>query len=630
MSYHSFERDKTTEGGSAFPRTLSVVDRAPEARYTIGAMRVCPACAHQVEAQLCPSDGTPTVPASRYRAGTEPLAGTVIGGRYRMLSLLGAGGMGTVWFAEHVTLRQPIAIKVMNPEVAADPVQRTRFEREALALSRMQHPNIVRIHDFGIEPDVGLYLAMEYLEGRDLASEIRKKGALPVSFVVHVARQVCRGLMAAHGRGVVHRDLKPGNIFLYESEGIRDIAKVLDFGIAKKVERLPDEESLTDTGLIVGSPHYMAPEQASGGPLGPAVDLYALGVILHESLCGRRPFTAEQAVHVIVKHLKEPPPPVGRADAPDRLVELVYALLAKMPHERPESAEAVLGILDELAREQPRVGGWSDVDTPLAGRAGEGAVARTRPSGGGAAAEPPEPGRGRLLTTRSMGSDTPSEEVPETEDLPEDIAPDTGRGTLQTGAIPRLTPSPWLLVAVLGITLVGGGLLAGVLLADRSPPETVEEAPAPSVSPATPAAMEPASQPAPQEVAPPPGAEAAAAAEVETEPEAEPAKARLTVRTTPPGATIALRPAGSKGPFEVMGKAPATLPLLPGAYVLRATYPGRRTLTERVELSEDMERALVLQRRSARPSRSSLPSPSAAPTPPPREPEPAIDPRMPE
>ncbi len=328
-------------------------------------MRACPRCDYRGSDYGCPSDGTPTLPEAALRPGPKGVVGTVVGERYRLLSVLGSGGMGTVWFAEHVRLRTAVAVKLLRQDESSDPTQLARFEREARSVSQLQHPNVIRVFDYGVHDALGAYIAMEYLEGEDLACLLRRHGALAVPDVLFLAAEVASALALAHARGLVHRDLKPGNIFLADPGTPPRVVKVLDFGIAKAFEMRPETPSLTRTGHVVGSPHYMSPEQASDQPLSPATDLYSLGVVLHECLTGVRPFQATAPVKVLVKHLQEPPPPITGEHIPEDLKALVSALLSKSPLDRPPSAEDVRERIAAIEETRRRAGDREEAGLPL-------------------------------------------------------------------------------------------------------------------------------------------------------------------------------------------------------------------------------------------------------------------------
>jgi serine/threonine-protein kinase len=240
-------------------------------------------------------------------AAADPLVGTLID-RYRIKDVLGTGGMGTVYRVVHERMQKIMALKMLNPSLSADPVVRQRFRREARAASLLESHNTVAVFDFGETPSGALYLVMEYLRGRTLAAELTRVGRLAPARAVHVLAQVLRSLEEAHAQGIVHRDIKPDNIFLVEGDE-PDYVKVLDFGIAKGErlgESLPPVSTRSD--LVVGTPEYMAPEQARGHELDGRADLWAVGVVLYECLVGRIPFSAPTPVDVLVALMERPVP----------------------------------------------------------------------------------------------------------------------------------------------------------------------------------------------------------------------------------------------------------------------------------------------------------------------------------
>lgn len=276
--------------------------------------------------------------------------GRILAGRYALERVIGRGGMGFVFEAKHLAVGRQVAVKILRPDMARNAEAVTRFHREARAAASIGHPRIVEVFDFG-HTDDGAYLVMELLQGDDLAALIRAKGPLPVARAVALTRQIADGLRAAHARGIVHRDLKNGNVFVTQREG-RDAIKILDFGVSKAFA-LDDDGPSTHQGTLVGTPHTMAPEQGlDGRSVDHRADLYALGCMLFEMLTGELPFTGQTAVEVLYKHVHEAPrrPSSLRTDAviPHALDDLVMRLLAKDRERRPRDAQAVLDVLDAL------------------------------------------------------------------------------------------------------------------------------------------------------------------------------------------------------------------------------------------------------------------------------------------
>ena len=279
--------------------------------------------------------------------------GRVIAGRYAIERVIGRGGMGYVFEAKHVAVGRRVAVKILRPEAARSAEAVTRFHREARAAASIGHKRIVEVLDFG-HGDDGAYLVMELLEGADLASIVREKGALPVARAVGIARQVADGLRAAHAQGIVHRDLKSGNVFVSQRDG-RDSVKILDFGVSKVIalDEVEGEGPSTHQGALLGTPHTMAPEQGTDGrSVDHRADLYALGCILFEMLTGTLPFTGSTPVEVLYKHVHEAPrrPSSLRPDGtiPRALDDLVVKLLAKDREKRPPDAQALIDALDRI------------------------------------------------------------------------------------------------------------------------------------------------------------------------------------------------------------------------------------------------------------------------------------------
>ncbi len=272
--------------------------------------------------------------------------GMVVGERYRIESELGRGGMGTVYLAEHVTVGRKVAVKVLTREWSGHQTVARRFREEARAASAVGHPNIVEVFDAGTLPDGRLYLVMEHLQGRTLYDELCATGPLPIDRAVTVVREIARGIMAAHAVGIIHRDLKPDNVMLVP-RGAETAIKLLDFGIAASADRGADDR-LTQPGHTLGTPEYMAPEQAKGRDPTQSVDIYALGAMLFEMLVGEPPFVGENYVEVLTRKMTEPAPRLEtlRADLPPALVALCQACLEIDPARRPVSVAALLAALD--------------------------------------------------------------------------------------------------------------------------------------------------------------------------------------------------------------------------------------------------------------------------------------------
>jgi len=305
--------------------------------------KVCLTCKKEYndDRASCPDDGGTLMPVL-----TDPLIGTVIADKYELLSVLGVGGMSTIYKAKHKYIGRIAAVKLLHPYLVSDASMFQRFQYEAKAASNLNHPNVVAVHDFGITADGKAYLVMDYLAGEDLATLLDKETFLPEEQAREVFRQACAGLDHAHSKGVIHRDLKPSNLFLCP-EGDGDvIVKLVDFGIAK-ISEVPGEQSqsLTRTGEVFGSPLYMSPEQCSGKPLDNRSDLYSLGCLMYETLTGRRPLVGNTAIDTMHKHLKEKPLSFKEV-APDVVISqkmeyAVFRCLAKSPTDRFENVAAL-------------------------------------------------------------------------------------------------------------------------------------------------------------------------------------------------------------------------------------------------------------------------------------------------
>lgn len=285
------------------------------------------------------------------------LIGTTIAGRYRIEARVGSGAMGAVYRAEQAGLGRRVALKIVNRDRQVDNDTLARFRREATALSALHHPNTVRVFDFGSTTNGLLFLAMELLEGEPLTDRLLREGPLPLPVALSVTQQVLRSIGEAHARGLVHRDLKPDNIFLARVPGEHQpIVKVLDFGIAKAVagDRKIDQFETLD-GTVFGTPRYMSPEQAGGRALDPRSDLYSVGIMLYELIAGHPPFVDSDAVVVMARHIRDKPELLSRAaplrKIPPSLDAVVSRALAKSPDERFQTAEEFERALDECARE---------------------------------------------------------------------------------------------------------------------------------------------------------------------------------------------------------------------------------------------------------------------------------------
>ena len=300
--------------------------------------------------------------------GTESRVGQTLGDRYRLVAVLGAGSMGDVYLAEHVLLGRKLAVKVLKQNLGQHEELIQRFQQEAVAASSIGHENIVSVTDFGRTADGALYFVMELIEGQSLRELLTQGGNLPLPRALGILLQLCRALAAAHGRGIVHRDLKLDNVMVVQREDGSDLVKVLDFGISKVSGRnSPDERRITQAGVLLGTPDYMAPEQIRGEPADQRADVYSFGVLAYEVVTGWVPFEAPNITGVMMKHLTEAPvpPTVRRPDLglPPAFDALVLKALEKDPANRFQDMGALrdaLGLCFEAA-------GLGPVMTPAAG-----------------------------------------------------------------------------------------------------------------------------------------------------------------------------------------------------------------------------------------------------------------------
>ncbi|MEO1272664.1 MAG: serine/threonine-protein kinase, partial [Myxococcota bacterium] len=268
--------------------------------------RFCPHCeaSYPADVKRCPADGTPTLIVSK--DVWSRFKGRVLDDRWELGELIGQGGMGAVFRGTQIKLQRPVAVKILRKEIAGDRESIGRFFREAKILSKLQHPNIVTMLDFGQDEDTGsLYMVMELLQGRSLASWLATGEAISLRQILVMMEQLAFALSEAHEQEIVHRDLKPENLFLTRDA---NHLVVLDFGIAKVTD--DSVTRLTRTGYIQGTPAYMSPEQAQGRQVGPPTDLYALGVLLYELLSGYEPFRATNVMQVLLQHISDPPKPL--------------------------------------------------------------------------------------------------------------------------------------------------------------------------------------------------------------------------------------------------------------------------------------------------------------------------------
>ncbi len=314
-------------------------------------MKICPVCSREYpdDIRFCQHDGT----TLRGVTPASSLVGQVIADRYHVMKKLGEGGMGQVYLAEHVKMGRKSAIKVMNPSLMHDPEAIARFNREAGNASKITHPNVCAVYDFGETPDGLIYLAMEFVEGEPLTDALERDGALPLPRATAIFKQTADALQAAHDLGIVHRDLKPDNIMLARGRDGSDVVKVVDFGIAKAVGGDEAGQKVTKTGLVVGTPEFMSPEQLSGDRLDGRSDLYSLALVYFRMLTSQLPFQADTVQETMIKRLTDEPKKLAevRPDLqfPSGLQPVLDAALSRTPAERYQTvakfADDVLGVV---------------------------------------------------------------------------------------------------------------------------------------------------------------------------------------------------------------------------------------------------------------------------------------------
>lgn len=317
-------------------------------------------------------------------APKDPRIGEIINDKYRIDRKLGEGGMGAVYQGEHTLIGRQVAIKLLRPEIAQEEQLLTRFQREARAATSIGHDHIVDVTDMGKLDDGSAYMVLEYLDGRELGDDMAQE-RLPIERLVHIVVQVCDALAAAHDLGIIHRDLKPANIFLINKAGDPDFVKVLDFGVAKARGEEGQNETLTQTGIALGTPAYMAPEQAQNvKAIDHRADIYSLGVIMYEALSGCRPFSGESFVQLMVSVVCDEPPSLKtmRPDLPDELTSLIDRLLSKNPDDRVADCRELAALLAPFAGLEPASVRAALTPTPKA--------AEGQPSSKSEASDPPK------------------------------------------------------------------------------------------------------------------------------------------------------------------------------------------------------------------------------------------------
>lgn len=359
----------------------------------------------------------------RERLAGDRLLGSELDGRYRILRRLGEGGMGIVYEAEHLVLDKRVALKVLRGDVSERQNAVERFRIEARSASKIGHPNIVEVFDFGETPTGASYYAMEMLNGEDLADIIAREDVLPARRAADLVTQCCRALAAAHAKGIVHRDIKPENIFVIDKQG-RDFVKIVDFGVAKMsdIEALGNSgRKLTTTGIIFGTPEYMSPEHARGKDLDYRVDMYALGVILYESLTGKVPFSGDNFMQILAKHWSDAVPALEDRNPGLKVsAELAAVTFRALQKDRDKR----FGSMEEMAAALESVPELAVPETGAAASAGPpaeetGRVGRTE-AGNHATASSPDGRAAEVDASVPSGEDDRAEGAPVREEEEED------------------------------------------------------------------------------------------------------------------------------------------------------------------------------------------------------------------
>ncbi|MGM0597142.1 MAG: serine/threonine protein kinase [Myxococcota bacterium] len=309
-------------------------------------MKICPLChkKFKVDGNFCPKDGTPLMEIS------DPLLGEVLLGQFEITEVIGQGAMGKVYLARQLSIDRNVAVKVLKNKLANDHEVVKRFNREAKAAARLNHPNIITIHLVGQIKETGTpYMVMEHADGTSLELVCKAQGIISEERVINIVRDIASALDEAHKMGVVHRDLKPDNISIINMGTPQEKAKVLDFGIAKILHTDEEISQLTKTGTIFGTPAYISPEQASGERIDYRSDLYSLGVIMFRLATGRLPFDDASGLEILVRHIKDSPPLPStlNPNISTSLEKIILRLLCKDPNERYVSAQVLINALDE-------------------------------------------------------------------------------------------------------------------------------------------------------------------------------------------------------------------------------------------------------------------------------------------
>lgn len=510
-----------------------------------------------------------------------------VAGKYRILRRLARGGMGVVYVAEHITLGRKVVIKVLSYHLADDSRAKSRFEREARGLSVLDHPNIVTVHDFGIEKGL-TYIVMEYVDGENLSQRVRRKGRITYDELLPIVVQTIDAIACAHQKGIVHRDVKPSNVMVTTKANREDYVKVLDFGLAKLATQSVD----ITKGNLVGTVSYLSPEVIKGADALPTTDVYALGVMFYYLLAGTKPFQANDDMSVLYQHVNVEADWLGdvvpSGEVPHEFLEFVHHCMQKDPTRRPTNAMEMRELLASLVS-LPSISAFS-LDSAMAlpryAPPDSSAEALKRPRH--TTSPPPSPGP----PARSNRSTSPSMEV--------------SQGSMTRPSIARARPKRGLRIAVIAFTSFSIGLVAIAAVLGGKGSESKQE-PAPAPEPAPIAEVEPVEEPA------------------------APATGTFAL-TTEPIAKVAVD-------GELQGASPIELELEPGTHVVSATADGYEVWTQSIEITGGQRRDVdvflnkVGSAAEARVEVESSPQPVAKvrsrPNPKPAQPEPIEQPVAP-